>query len=50
MARLLPYLYLQPEQKSTVATKANEFVRKYVNDLLLDRFMWASLGTAPAPA
>lgn len=45
----VPFLYLQPGQNATVATKANEFIRKYVDDLLVDRFMWAALNDAPAP-
>ena len=45
----VPFLYLKPGENLTIAAKANEFVRKYVDDLLLDRVMWASLGDATAP-
>jgi len=45
----VPFLYLQPGQNVTVATKTNEFIRKYVDDPLLDKFLWAALDNAPAP-
>jgi hypothetical protein len=45
----VPSLYLKTGENQTIATKANEFIRQYVDALLLDRFMWAALGSAPPP-
>jgi hypothetical protein len=45
----VPFLYLKDGEDATVATKTNEFTRKYVTDLLIDKFMWAALEDAPAP-
>ena len=46
----VPSLYLQDGQQATIASKANDFVRSHVEDLLIDKMMWASLGDATAPA
>ena len=42
----VPFLYLKAGEGRHIATKANAFVRNYVEDLLIDKQMWASLGDA----
>ena len=43
-------LYLQAGENVTIAKKVNDFVRSHVEDLLIDKQMWASLGDATVPA